>query len=396
MSRVRRLLLFIPVFALLLCTACSPKNTASPAGSFPSSSASVSANPVASDTDSAVSPGDAPAVSESAPSSAATPAGFAISSVPAGAVPMSDSDLSWLTTQFDDGSNNGFVTQTYANASQVDIPWVLYSGAGCGFVPTGALYQALFPDEAPQTDYFCMKTADINAFLMKRLGGTLEEYPIDQNAGLYSVPQYNSEYDVYYYVHGDTSFEPITCLSGYTKADGTKVVNIIAYGSGYHTVAYQVIDGSFRYLSCVETPPDPAVAKALGTLSDTGLTDFPLGMTFDAFQKTMQEKGVRFVTGLTGGRDSESPVYDVNGFVCEFSFDSTGLISISIGDTGVPTDKGLQVGDSNAKAVSLYGNGDTSGNWRIVDNPAASTQYIFVKDNDSGLILFISLDKIQR
>lgn len=133
----------------------------------------------------------------------------------------------WIN-QDDNYGNYGFLLSEYTDPADADLNQILYNGAGMESAPlTDSERQAyLSASGLPEisTDVTRLTTAQIDEFLERKLGLTLDE----MNRSLDWV--YLEETDAWVHEHGDTNYTAFTCVSGRETEKGVYELDCVPGG----------------------------------------------------------------------------------------------------------------------------------------------------------------------
>lgn len=121
--------------------------------------------------------------------------------------------------------NYGFLLSEYTRPEDVDLFQALYTGAGMETMPLSSeeekAYLAITGDEEIYTDCTRLTTDQINEFLEKKLGLTLED--MSQELPWVYLP----DSDAWVWQHGDTNYVNFTCVSGRQTGEDTYELNCV-------------------------------------------------------------------------------------------------------------------------------------------------------------------------
>ncbi|MCM1123261.1 MAG: hypothetical protein NC416_11825 [Eubacterium sp.] len=118
----------------------------------------------------------------------------------------------------------GFLLSDWQVPTQVDLFEVIYSGAGISHEGTKEQKQAFldrYGQEEIYTDFLVIDRADMNAFLLEKVGLTYDEMLAKGNTGLEGI--YYPELDCFCLEAGDTNYCMFECTDGVINEEGTIV-----------------------------------------------------------------------------------------------------------------------------------------------------------------------------
>ena len=138
----------------------------------------------------------------------------------------------WIDNE-DNYGNYGFLLSEYSDPREADLNQIFYTGAGMETEPLGDSeeqeYLRITGLPEITTDITRLSTEQINGFLGKKLGLSLDE----MTSSLDWV--YLEDTDVWVHEHGDTNYTPFTCVSGREIRKGVYELDCVPGGweSGY-------------------------------------------------------------------------------------------------------------------------------------------------------------------
>lgn len=163
---------------------------------------------------------------------------------------LSEDQIDDFTEFIQDMSNYGFIRSEYESCEYVDLGEVFYSGAGIGEEMTEDDIAAFLKEtgqEEMYTDCVKLSKENIDTFLLKKLGITLDEIKTEFNW------VYLSEYDAYYQQAGDTNYVKYRCVGG-TKTGNQYTLEFEPEDElgGYYKNCQTILmetDGDYQFVS---------------------------------------------------------------------------------------------------------------------------------------------------
>lgn len=138
---------------------------------------------------------------------------------------LTEAELQEYTEWIQDKSNYGFLLSDWQNPTQINLFEVFYSGAGISHEGTEEQIQAFlnrYGQEELYTDFWVIDKADMNAFLLEKVGLTYDELLMKGNESLEGI--YYPETDCFCLEAGDTNYCMFTCTDGVLNEEGTEVI----------------------------------------------------------------------------------------------------------------------------------------------------------------------------
>lgn len=184
---------------------------------------------------------------------------------------LTEAELQEYTEWIQDKSNYGFLMSDWQNPSQINLFEVFYGGAGISHAGNEEQTQAFlnrYDLEEIETDFWVIDKADMDIFLLEKVGLTYDELVMKGNESLEGI--YYPEVDSFCLAAGDTNYIKFVCTEGTLNEEGTMVtlrcegdywvsecetkVNIV--GGTKSISSNHIIAGSI--LESEETPEEPA------------------------------------------------------------------------------------------------------------------------------------------
>ena len=131
---------------------------------------------------------------------------------------ITDEEKTLLSTWASDKGNYGFLFSTYDDPKDANYYEVFYSGADIdsqnkmSYEQIVEDYKKITNNSEVHTDIIVLKKSDINDFLNKKVGLSIDDIDIWDYV-------YSYTYDVYYLQHGDTNYTAFTCTGGTVSTD---------------------------------------------------------------------------------------------------------------------------------------------------------------------------------
>ena len=131
---------------------------------------------------------------------------------------ITDEEKTLLSTWASDKGNYGFLFSTYDDPKDANYYEVFYSGADIDSqedIPNEKLeedYLKITGFSEVLTDISVFKKSDVNDFLNKKVGLSIDDINLDDY-------EYSPTYDAYYFQHGDTNYTSFTCTGGTVSTD---------------------------------------------------------------------------------------------------------------------------------------------------------------------------------
>lgn len=132
-------------------------------------------------------------------------------------VELTADELDEFTDLFDTYEYNGFLVTPYSSASEISWDDVLYNGAGISKEEISKseenAYLAAVNETELYTDLTAIDSTSLNEYMESHAGVSLDDVKDSFDW------TYIEKTDSYYFQHGDTNYEPFTCVSGYRLDD---------------------------------------------------------------------------------------------------------------------------------------------------------------------------------
>lgn len=142
----------------------------------------------------------------------------------AGGRKLTEAELQEYTGWIQDVSNYGFLLSDWKNPTQINLFEVFYGGAGISHEGTEEQIQAYlnrYEEEGIYTDFWVIDKADMDIFLLEKVGLTYDELLMKGNESLEGI--YYPETDCFCLQAGDTNYCMFTCTDGVLNEEGTEV-----------------------------------------------------------------------------------------------------------------------------------------------------------------------------
>ena len=142
----------------------------------------------------------------------------------AGGRKLTEEELQEYTGWIQDVSNYGFLLSDWGNPTQINLLEVFYGGAGISHEGTEEQIQAYlnrYEEEGIYTDFWVIDKADMDIFLLEKVGLTYDELLMKGNESLEGI--YYPETDCFCLQAGDTNYCMFTCTDGVLNEEGTEV-----------------------------------------------------------------------------------------------------------------------------------------------------------------------------
>lgn len=142
----------------------------------------------------------------------------------AGGRKLTEAELQKYTEWIQDMSNYGFLLSDWQDPTQINLFEVFYSGAGISHEGTEEQIQAYlnrYGEEEIYTDFWVIDKADMDIFLLEKVGCTYDELFMKGNKSLEGI--YYPEADCFCLQAGDTNYCMFTCTDGVLNEEGTEV-----------------------------------------------------------------------------------------------------------------------------------------------------------------------------
>lgn len=134
-------------------------------------------------------------------------------------------ELQEYTDWIQEKSNYGFLLSDWQNPTQINLFEVFYSGAGISHEATEEQKQAYlnrYGQEEIYTDFWVIDKADMDIFLLEKVGLTYDELLMKGNKSLEGI--YYPETDCFCLEAGDTNYCMFVCTDGVLNEEGTEVI----------------------------------------------------------------------------------------------------------------------------------------------------------------------------
>lgn len=138
---------------------------------------------------------------------------------------LTEAELQEYTEWIRDKSNYGFLLSDWENPTQINLFEVFYGGAGISHEGTEEQIQAYlnrYEEEGIYTDFWVIDKADMDIFLLEKVGLTYDELLMKGNESLEGI--YYPETDCFCLQAGDTNYCMFTCTDGVLNEEGTEVI----------------------------------------------------------------------------------------------------------------------------------------------------------------------------
>lgn len=138
---------------------------------------------------------------------------------------LTEAELQEYTEWIQDRSNYGFLLSDWQNPTQINLFEVFYSGAGISHEGTEEQKQAYlnrYGQEEIYTDFWVIDKADMDIFLLEKVGLTYDELLMKGNESLEGI--YYPETDCFCLAAGDTNYCMFVCTDGVLNEEGTEVI----------------------------------------------------------------------------------------------------------------------------------------------------------------------------
>ena len=139
------------------------------------------------------------------------------------AVNLSSDELDEFTDLFDTSEYNGFLVTPYNSVTEIAWDDVLYNGAGIAKTDIAKseknAYLKAVGDSELYTDLTAIEATAIDEYMQSHAGVSFDDI---KDTFKWT---YLEKYDSYYFQHGDTNYQPFTCVYG-KKLDDTYVLTI--------------------------------------------------------------------------------------------------------------------------------------------------------------------------
>lgn len=137
---------------------------------------------------------------------------------------LTEAELQEYTEWIQDVSNYGFLLSDWQEPTQINLFEVFYGGAGISHGGTEEQKQAYlnrYGEEEIYTDFWVIDKADMDIFLLEKVGCTYDELFMKGNKSLEGI--YYPEADCFCLQAGDTNYCMFTCTDGVLNEEGTEV-----------------------------------------------------------------------------------------------------------------------------------------------------------------------------
>ncbi len=142
----------------------------------------------------------------------------------AGGRKLTEAELQEYTEWIQEVSNYGFLLSDWGDPTQINLFEVFYGGAGISHEGTEEQIQAYldrYEEEGIYTDFWVIDKADMDIFLLEKVGLTYDELLMKGNESLEGI--YYPETDCFCLQAGDTNYCMFTCTDGVLNEEGTEV-----------------------------------------------------------------------------------------------------------------------------------------------------------------------------
>ena len=261
--------------------------------------------------------------------------------------PITAAELRYFNEQFFNGSymniRNQFLSSMYDDPADIDLFELFYCGTG--------RYEAMTDEEwadfgSEMTDTTKVSAAAADALLTEYLGLTLDE---TKRVGLGNFI-YSTEYDAYYYSHGDTNYRMNVAISaGVREGDLVRLYyNDTFYGDGWKCVTLRETEGGgYRFVSNAysEKPIIPTVYPAGEPLLAIPLSDLE---GYEPWTLEMQHRSNDCAERLTGYGQN----WDVGGHHIQGYRATNGIIYLAeITESAVSSSDGMVAWEADCFSV---------------------------------------------
>lgn len=137
---------------------------------------------------------------------------------------LTEAELQEYTEWIQDKSNYGFLLSDWQNPSQINLFEVFYGGAGishAGNEEQRLAFLNRYDLEEIETDFWAIDKADMDIFLLEKVGLTYDELVMKGNESLEGI--YYPEVDSFCLAAGDTNYIKFVCTEGTLNEEGTMV-----------------------------------------------------------------------------------------------------------------------------------------------------------------------------